>query len=633
MEQLTLNGEKLPQRSTIGWVYWGRLSHTARRHLRPASDAGRLVGMTACRALVECGALANMHALVNTSSAERSENTAHSDTGGQPESAPPGPLLARLQQILRFAGIDAVLERDRVSFCFTHADGITLAHPVPHPWCREHEIKSIGQLESLPDSERLGDLYDSVLEANRRLERMLSSDAPAALIGPAQDQLQSRVCDLFDELIEPEDLLFSTRTRYGGTAVLAPGPELNWDQLGVPDEIAWSLYGRQVALALNDPSAAEQRTREAAKKLDEIMANSWVLLYSGKEMLFDTPEELALHRLRQDPPTHTLPPAPLLAFHPVRQPDPVIRIHTSVCSLMDQDFDGNEAGVLLPLSEEAQTEAAQRLSLEGRLKRDPGLFDYVISNYQGSVWGLARLNFGEEGKRELSELVGEDVSEDLLTKAYLDDLLKRTFVRDGVESALDLCDRLMQRGFTVCRESGASFNPFIGADMDLPSPPKSEDSDEWKLYRDEVEAALLTQADFTDNDLGPVVLLNRTGARGTRRQLGHYVGAQGPLFYRPDGSLYVIRHNFREGLDADELLNRTPGALWGLAATNLRWIREQENSIDSPLPLFDDVHVLGRALRSPIPGVVFARAAAFGEIDPLDDPVARIFVGLVPRSA
>ena len=129
-----------------------------------------------------------------------------------------------------------------------------------------------------------------------------------------------------------------------------------------------------------------------------------------------------------------------------------------------------------------------------------------------------------------------------------------------------------------------------------------------------------------------MVLLNRTGARGNRRQLGHYVGAQGPLFYRADGSLYVIRHNFREGLDADELLNRTPGALWGLAAANLRWIREDETSSDGPLPLFDDVHVLGRALRSPIPGVVFARAAASGEIDPLDNPVARVFAGLAPRS-
>ena len=311
----------------------------------------------------------------------------------------------------------------------------------------------------------------------------------------------------------------------------------------------------------------------------------------------------------------------------------MIRVHLSVCSLMDKDFDGDQAGVFLPLSDEAQMEAAERLSLVGRLKRDPGLFDYAIDNYHGSVWGLARLNFDEEGRRELSELVGEEVSEGLLTKATLNDLLRRTFVRDGAETALDLHDRLVQRGFAVCRESGASFNPFFGADMDLPAPPEGEDADEWKLYRDEVEAALVTQAEFTDNDLGPLVFLYRTGARGNRRQLGHYVGAQGPLFYRPDGSLYVIRHNFREGLEPEELLNRTPGALWGLASANLRWIHEQETGAGGPAPLFDDVHVLGRALRSPTPGAVFARAAASGEIDPLDDPVARIFAGVAPAGS
>jgi hypothetical protein len=38
--------------------------------------------------------------------------------------------------------------------------------------------------------------------------------------------------------------------------------------------------------------------------------------------------------------------------------------------------------------------------------------------------------------------------------------------------------------------------------------------------------------------------------------------------------------------------------------------------------------VLARAMRSEQPGIVFARAAATGEVDPLTDMDSRLFVGL-----
>ena len=414
--------------------------------------------------------------------------------------------------------------------------------------------------------------------------------------------------------------------------MLAPGPELNWDQVGLPEEIAWGLFGTRVTRELGDADAVQGRTPAATEKLDEIMAGSWVLLYSGKEILFDSRRELAPYG-PQDPPAHTVPAAGLLAFHPVRHPDRVIRIPSRVGSLMEQDFDGNSIGVILPVGVEAQREAGERLSLAGRLKRDPGLFDYVADNYQGALWGLARLSLEEEGRRELSGIAGEEMRKGLITGDYLSDFLKRVFLRDGAEKALDTCDRLVRRGFAASRTAGASFHPFFGAELDLPSAPEGEDADEWKVYKEETVAAFLSRADYADSDLGPIALLNRSGARTNRRQLGQYLGAQGPLYYRDDGTLFVIRHNFRQGLEAEELLHRAPGALRGLAA-NLRWMREPDTGDGGwdRSPLSHDFHVLGRALRSPTPGAVFARAAASGEVDPLEDPVARIFAGLAPTS-
>ncbi|MYA22472.1 MAG: hypothetical protein F4Z30_06645, partial [Gemmatimonadetes bacterium] len=74
MEQLTLKGEALPYRSTVGWVYWGCLAaHTAAEHLEiaVAGVGGPALDMMAYGALCEAGAVVNIHALFNTAAAER----------------------------------------------------------------------------------------------------------------------------------------------------------------------------------------------------------------------------------------------------------------------------------------------------------------------------------------------------------------------------------------------------------------------------------------------------------------------------------------------------------------------------------------------------------------------------------
>jgi hypothetical protein len=62
----------------------------------------------------------------------------------------------------------------------------------------------------------------------------------------------------------------------------------------------------------------------------------------------------------------------------------------------------------------------------------------------------------------------------------------------------------------------------------------------------------------------------------------------------------------------------------------VRWFFEtEENGKDLREALQPKgLNVLARALRSEHPGVVFARAAANGEIDPLTDVDSRLFVGL-----
>ena len=143
------------------------------------------------------------------------------------------------------------------------------------------------------------------------------------------------------------------------------------------------------------------------------------------------------------------------------------------------------------------------------------------------------------------------------------------------------------------------------------------------MYSDELVAAFYQQADFDDNDLGTLALLTQSGARGSQQQLIQYVG--GGLIYREDGGLFAQRGCWRDGLSVEETKVRAPRALWGLAATNQGWTEAREAAQQ---PGRADYHILGRAAKAAQPGVVFARAAVRGEIEPLTSLSSRLFVGL-----
>ena len=139
MEQLTLKGAKLPYRSTVGWVYWGRLAaHTAAEHLETAvtGAGGPALDMMAYGALCEAGAVANIHALFNTAAAERPD----ADALGQrlasdpiSPSPPPSPRFALLQQLLGMAGIRSRVGGPGVAIFLCRARGTDLGSPRAAP--------------------------------------------------------------------------------------------------------------------------------------------------------------------------------------------------------------------------------------------------------------------------------------------------------------------------------------------------------------------------------------------------------------------------------------------------------------------------------------------------------------------
>ncbi len=386
---------------------------------------------------------------------------------------------------------------------------------------------------------------------------------------------------------------------FGARTVAAPAlPGMYPDQVGLPEEVAWALFAPQLTRELGQ-EPVDDRSATAAALLEEIMAHAWVIINR----------------------TPTVMPTALMAFHPVRGYDQVIRLHPLVCEMMNTDFDGDQLAVYLPLSDAAQREAGEKLSLEGHLRRDPSLARTLLSQPE-ALWGLAWLALQPDGKQQVAELfdVKPALLPEPLTQSDVRSLLETMFAALPLTDAIDRAVRLSRLGYQVAEASGVSFHPFIDRGLHLPAMPESDHPAAWPSYLEELTEALRSNQDYKDVTHGPHLLAARIRARN-RRALPWLVGPRGPVV-DASGKTVIVRHSLTQGLSPTEMFACVAGARRGLLEviqemtppTHPAHQRQGEESWS----------VLARARRSRHPGIVFARAAASGEIDPLSDFDSRL---------
>ena len=198
-----------------------------------------------------------------------------------------------------------------------------------------------------------------------------------------------------------------------------------------------------------------------------------------------------------------------------------------------------------------------------------------------------------------------------------------------MERALETAEQLYRLGLETAQRSGASINPFIGESIQRPAEPAAGDTAAWEAYREELQERIISRTDYRNDDFGPQLLTVKSGARGVPVHLQRLMGAYGAVRYF--GESVFITRGFAHGLTQGELFATVPSSREGLyraltESTRISYgLRESEQS--------RAFTVLARAMRSEQPGIVFARAAASEEIDPLTDLDSRLLVGLpVDRS-
>ncbi len=644
METLTMGqgGPPLELPSTVGWIYWGRLFHLAKDKLRTfvATEQrwGQRIGEMETFMLRDLGAFENVRESLSVRAVRHPEAAtlrARVVAGAVGQAQPPTPMFMELTQRLSVAGIEAVLEEGRLLLRFAPPsdDNLKLALPVPHPWHPERSLTEIrvpfpqdgvasdrswelvfrpGHVRAMAEKQ-FRSLTASLIEANERLSRMLAGQAPKKLVEDATVQLECRVRALFDVLLTPAHLRLGEFVSFSGRSVLVPGTGLSLEQLGLPDRMAWDVFEPLVVRELDgDREAVAARSKLAVQALDALMARSWVILNRAP----------------------TLEPTALLAFHPVRVSGDALHLHPLVCKWLNADFDGDQAAVFLPITETAQREAGDRLTVAAHLTRDPSLLSSLIPTLD-MLWGLAWLSRKPGGLDEISQIVGEPVATPagFVTKTALIEALDKVLARDDVRAAIGIVDRLMQRGFESAMASGASISPFLGASLHLPPQPSSDGADSqsvdaWSLHFELVAEVIAANTDYESPEFGPQLLMTKVREREIG-QLSWLVAARGPLADL-QGLGSIVRHGYVEGLTPEEMFVCVVGARRGLAWIFTEMVREGSTFRDRNVSR--SFNVLTRALRAKHPGLVFARAAATEEVDPLTDVESRMLVGLPVRA-
>lgn len=214
------------------------------------------------------------------------------------------------------------------------------------------------------------DLYRRVITRNNRLKGLLEIRAPEVILRNEKRMLQEAVDALIDNSRKARPVrgrgnrplksltdqlkgkqgrfrqnLLGKRVDYSGRSVITVGPELKLYQCGIPKDMAVELFKPYLIEKLQKMGEVD-KVKNAKKLIEKKQPEIWSIL---EEVIKDYPVLLnrapTLHRLG------------IQAFMPVLTDNKAIQLHPMVCVPFNADFDGDQMGVYVPLSLEAQIEA------------------------------------------------------------------------------------------------------------------------------------------------------------------------------------------------------------------------------------------------------------------------------------
>jgi len=268
--------------------------------------------------------------------------------------------------------------------------------------------------------------YRRVLMRNIRLKKMIDSGMPEVVRRNEIRLLQESVNNLLvweknqagksgsgvkvyksltDILVWKEGRfrknLLGKRVDYSWRSVITVGPELKLNECWVPIYIAVRIFQPFIISRIfklkyaHTPKQAEKLIKEehpiVLKILKEVIKDKYVLLNRAP----------TLHRLG------------IQGFKIKLMPWKTIRLHPLVCPAFNADFDGDQMGLHLPISEEAQKEVEKYVASDKNILK-PGSGEPIITHTQELILGIYYLTH-DDGK---GKFAGYYKNMDAVLEAY-----------------------------------------------------------------------------------------------------------------------------------------------------------------------------------------------------------------------
>ncbi|MCS6789124.1 MAG: DNA-directed RNA polymerase subunit beta' [Patescibacteria group bacterium] len=491
----------------------------------------------------------------------------------------------------------------------------------------------------------LNDLYRRVINRNNRLKKLLEIKAPEIIIKNEKRMLQEAVDSLIDNSARFGSQQLSSRKRplrsladmlkgkqgrfrqnllgkrvdYSGRSVIVVGPKLKISECGIPKKMALELFKPFVigelikrGLAFNVRNAnrlIEQETEEIWSILEELIQNKRVLLNRAP----------TLHRLS------------VQAFKPILIEGLAIQIPPLVCSAFNADFDGDQMGVYLPLSDEAQKEADEIMASEKNILK-PATGDLIANPTQDFVLGIYYLTINPEEEKpvkyfstfdeallayimgyvkihnliqvgDIKTTIGRIIFNeslenlipfvnDVLNKKKLSKLIEDIRDKFGTEKTVEIIDKLKLLGFEYATLSGITWSIYdLIVPKEKPEIIKKAEQ-EIEVIRQQYEEGFLTNAErrlkviniwngvqskitqLVRNVLSnknPIFMIIDSGSRGSWAQPIQMFGMKGLVSNPKNETIEVpIKSSYKEGLRVLEYFISTHGARKGTADTALK---------------------------------------------------------------
>ena len=291
----------------------------------------------------------------------------------------------------------------------------------------------------------LNDLYRRVINRNNRLKKLMELGAPDVIVRNEKRMLQEAVDNLIDngkrgkavQSSKQRDLksltamlggkqgrfrlnLLGKRVDYSGRSVIVVGPELKMYQCGLPKEMALELFKPFIMNRLVDMNESNN-IKSAKRMIEREKPIVWDIL---AEVIKDHPVFLnrapTLHRLS------------VQAFEPVLVEGRAIKLHPSVCSAFNADFDGDQMSVHVPLSLDARTEARTLMLASNNILK-PSDGEPIVTPSQDIILGCAYMTIAKDnvlGAGNIFASPDEAIMAYLIQKLHIQALIKVRFTKE-----------------------------------------------------------------------------------------------------------------------------------------------------------------------------------------------------------